>query len=204
MLEGTGETRHVPRETTTSIGNIFQAIMDKNLLLDNLRTIPDFPKPGIHFKDVSTLFKNTACIKEMADELYEIYKDKGITKVVGIESRGFVMGAILAARLGAGFVMCRKPGKLPAETVKATYLKEYGWDTIEIHADAIEPGDTVLIHDDLLATGGSMQAAYDLVKRFSPSHIYINFLIELQMEGLEGRKHLGKDLDVSTLLTIKE
>ncbi len=178
--------------------------MDKKLLLDNLRTIPDFPKPGIHFKDVSTLFKDAACIKEISDELYEIYKGKGINKVVGIESRGFVMGAILAARLGAGFVMCRKPGKLPAETVQATYLKEYGWDKIEIHADAIQPGDTVLIHDDLLATGGSMQAAYDLVKRFSPSNIYINFLIELQMEGLEGRKHLGKDLDVTTLLTIKE
>ncbi len=178
--------------------------MDKKLLLDNLRTIPDFPKPGIHFKDVSTLFKDDACIKEISDELYEIYKDKGINKVVGIESRGFVMGAILAAHLGAGFVMCRKPGKLPAETVQATYLKEYGWDKIEIHADAIQPGDIVLIHDDLLATGGSMQAAYDLVKRFAPSNIYINFLIELQMEGLEGRKHLGKDLDVTTLLTIKE
>lgn len=173
-------------------------------MLDNLRTIPDFPKPGIHFKDVSTLFKDDACIKEISDELYEIYKDKGINKVVGIESRGFVMGAILAAHLGAGFVMCRKPGKLPAETVQATYLKEYGWDKIEIHADAIQPGDIVLIHDDLLATGGSMQAAYDLVKRFAPSNIYINFLIELQMEGLEGRKHLGKDLDVTTLLTIKE
>lgn len=178
--------------------------MNKKLLLDNLRTIPDFPKPGIHFKDVSTLFKSPACIKEMIDELYAIYKDKGINKVVGIESRGFVMGAMLADRLSAGFVMCRKPGKLPAETVKATYLKEYGWDTIEIHADAIEPGDTVLIHDDLLATGGSMQSAYDLVKQFNPKHIYINFLIELQMEGLEGRKHLGKDHDITTLLTIKE
>ena len=100
--------------------------------------------------------------------------------------------------------MARKPGKLPAETRKATYLKEYGYDTIEIHADAITADDVVLIHDDLLATGGSMQAAYDLVQAFKPKHTYINFLIELQMEGLEGRKFLGKDLDITTLLTISE
>lgn len=178
--------------------------MNKKLLLDNLRTVYDFPKPGIHFKDVTTLFKNPACIDEITQELVELYKDKGITKVVGIESRGFVMGAILAQKLGAGFIMARKPGKLPAETRKATYLKEYGYDTIEIHADAIEANDIVLIHDDLLATGGSMQAAYDLVQAFKPKKMYINFLIELQMEGLEGRKFLGKDLDITTLLTINE
>lgn len=178
--------------------------MNENLLLKNLRTIPDFPKPGIHFKDVSTLFKNPDCIREMLNELVRLYKDKGITKVVGIESRGFVMGAMLAERLGAGFVMCRKPGKLPGETRTATYLKEYGYDTIEIHTDAIEADDVVLLHDDLLATGGSMQAAYDLVKQFSPKAVYANFLIELCMEGLEGRKFLGKDLDITTLLTIHE
>lgn len=181
-----------------------KCFMNKKLLLDNLRTVYDFPKPGIHFKDVTTLFKNPACIDEMTQELVELYKDKGITKVVGIESRGFVMGAILAQKLGAGFIMARKPGKLPAETRKATYLKEYGYDTIEIHADAIEANDIVLIHDDLLATGGSMQAAYDLVQAFKPKKTYINFLIELQMEGLEGRKFLGKDLDITTLLTINE
>ena len=178
--------------------------MNENLLLKNLRTIPDFPKPGVHFKDVSTLFKNPDCIREMLNELVRLYKDKGITKVVGIESRGFVMGAMLAEKLGAGFVMCRKPGKLPGETRTATYLKEYGDDTIEIHTDAIEANDVVLLHDDLLATGGSMQAAYDLVKQFSPKAVYANFLIELCMEGLEGRKFLGKDLDITTLLTIHE
>ena len=178
--------------------------MNENLLLKNLRTIPDFPKPGIHFKDVSTLFKNPDCIREMLNELVRLYKDKGITKVVGIESRGFVMGAMLAEKLGAGFVMCRKPGKLPGETRTATYLKEYGYDTIEIHTDAIEADDVVLLHDDLLATGGSMQAAYDLVKQFSPKAVYANFLIELRMEGLEGRKFLGKDLDITTLRTIHE
>lgn len=178
--------------------------MNTELLTKNLRNVPDFPQPGIQFKDVSTLFKSPACLREMSDALYDLYKDKGITKVVGIESRGFVMGSILAARLGAGFVMCRKPGKLPAETVKATYLKEYGFDTIEIHEDAISSDDVVLIHDDLLATGGSMQAACDLVSRFKPRAIFINFLIELCMEGLEGRKSLAKEYDVTTLLTLHE
>lgn len=178
--------------------------MNSKLLLENLRNVPDFPKPGIHFKDVSTLFKNPVCVKDMLDELIRLYQDKGITKVVGIESRGFVMGAMLAERLNAGFVMARKPGKLPAETRKATYLKEYGYDTIEIHTDAINADDVVLIHDDLLATGGSMQAAYDLVQSFNPQKTFINFLIELRMEGLEGRKFLGKDLEITTLLTITE
>lgn len=178
--------------------------MNTKLLLDNLRNVPDFPKPGIHFKDVSTLFKNPECVREMLDELIRLYKNKGITKVVGIESRGFVMGAMLAAEIGAGFVMCRKPGKLPAETRKATYLKEYGYDEVEIHTDAIEPGDVVLIHDDLLATGGSMQAAHDLVMQFKPKKVYLNFLIELCMEGLEGRKFLGPGHDITTLLTITE
>ncbi len=178
--------------------------MNSELLLENLRNIPDFPKQGIQFKDVSTLFKDPACLREMADELERRYRDKGITKVVGIESRGFVMGAILADRLGAGFVMCRKPGKLPGQTFKATYLKEYGWDTIEIHEDAISSDDVVLIHDDLLATGGSMQAAYDLVQRFHPRAVYVNFLIELCMEGLEGRKLLSDEVEVDSLLTIRE
>jgi adenine phosphoribosyltransferase len=178
--------------------------MNTQLLLDNLRNVPDFPIPGIQFKDVSTLFKNPACINEMLDELVRLYQDKGITKVVGIESRGFVMGAILAARLNCGFVMCRKPGKLPAETIKESYGKEYGTDTIEIHTDAIEPGDVVLIHDDLLATGGSMLAAYNLVSKFDPKDIYINCLVELKIEGLEGRKFLGEDKKVDTLLVIED
>ena len=178
--------------------------MNTQLLLDNLRNVPDFPIPGIQFKDVSTLFKNPACVNEMLEEMVRLYADKGITKIVGIESRGFVMGAILAARLNCGFVMCRKPGKLPADTIQETYGKEYGTDTIEIHTDAIEPGDVVLIHDDLLATGGSMLAAYNLVSKFSPKDIYVNCLIELKIEGLEGRKFLGADKKVETLLVIEE
>ena len=112
--------------------------MSKETLKANLREIPDFPIPGILFYDVTTLFKNPECLQEILDTLYEMYKDKGITKVVGIESRGFIMGGALAARLGAGFVMARKPGKLPAEVVEETYAKEYGTDTIQIHKDAID------------------------------------------------------------------
>ena len=176
--------------------------MNNETLLRNLRNIPDFPIPGIQFKDVSTLYKDAECLKIMVDELYEKYKDKGITKVVGIESRGFVVGAALALRLGAGFVMCRKPGKLPGDTKKESYMKEYGEDTIEIHCDAITNDDTVLIHDDLLATGGSMKAAYNLVKQFNPRNIYIGFLIELRIEGLHGRDTLGKDIKIETLIRI--
>jgi len=176
--------------------------MNNETLLKNLRNVPDFPIPGIQFKDVSTLYKNAKCMEIMVNELYELYKNKGITKVVGIESRGFVVGAALAVKLGAGFVMCRKPGKLPAETRKESYMKEYGKDTIEIHSDAIDENDVVLLHDDLLATGGSMKAAYNLVKQFNPKNIYINFIIELTIEGLNGRAVFDKDVEITTLLKI--
>ena len=176
--------------------------MNNEILLKNLRNVPDFPVPGIQFKDVSTLYKNAKCLKIMVNELYDLYKDKGITKVVGIESRGFVVGAALAVKLGAGFVMCRKPGKLPAETRQESYIKEYGKDTIEIHTDAIDEKDVVLLHDDLLATGGSMKAAYNLVKQFNPKKIYINFIIELTIEGLNGRAVFDKDVEMTTLLKI--
>ena len=116
-------------------------IMSKETLAKTIREIPDFPIPGILFYDVTTLFKNPSALQELSDTLYEMYKDKGITKVVGIESRGFIMGPILATRLGAGFVPMRKPGKLPAETIEESYDKEYGKDTVQIHKDAIEPDD---------------------------------------------------------------
>ncbi|MCF0198722.1 MAG: adenine phosphoribosyltransferase [Bacteroidaceae bacterium] len=176
--------------------------MNNEILLKNLRNVPDFPIPGIQFKDVTTLFKDPECLRIMVDEIYELYKDKGITKVVGLESRGFVLGAAVALRLGAGFVMCRKPGKLPAQTRKATYMKEYGKDTIEIHDDAITEDDVVLIHDDLLATGGTMAAAYGLVKGFNPKKTFINFIIELAIEGLNGRECFGDDVEITTLMTI--
>lgn len=172
--------------------------MNKELLLKNLRSIKDFPIPGILFRDVTSLFKNAECLKELDDALYEKYKDCGITKVVGIESRGFVMGASLAVRLGAGFVPVRKPGKLPAETISESYKKEYGTDTIEIHKDAIEEGDIVLLHDDLLATGGTMLAAYNLVKKMNPKKVMINFIIEL--EDLKGREIFPADAQIDSLL----
>lgn len=173
--------------------------MRKELLLNNLREIPDFPIPGILFYDVTTLFKNAECLNEMLDTLYERYKDKGITKVVGIESRGFILGGALATRLGAGFVMARKPGKLPADTIEETYAKEYGTDSIQIHKDAINEDDVVLLHDDLLATGGTMAATHRLVQKCGAKKTYINFIIEL--EELNGRKAFPADVEVETLLT---
>ncbi len=174
--------------------------MNKETLKKNLREIPDFPKPGILFYDVTTLFKNPECLQGMIDELYEMYKDKGITKVVGIESRGFILGGALAARLGAGFIMARKPGKLPAEVIEETYAKEYGTDTIQLHKDAISPEDVVLLHDDLLATGGTMAAAHRLVKHCGVKQAYVNFVIEL--EGLKGRKAFDENVEVTTLLKL--
>ena len=177
--------------------------MNNKTLVDNLRCIPDFPQKGINFRDVTTLFKNPECMQIMLDELYELYKDKGITKIVGIESRGFVMASALAIKLGAGVVLCRKPGKLPAETIQESYSKEYGTDTIEIHKDAINAEDVVLLHDDLLATGGTMKAAYNLVQKFNPKKTFINFIIEIKDEGLHGRDIFDKDTEITTLLDVK-
>lgn len=176
--------------------------MNNEYLLKNLRSIKDFPIEGINFRDVSTLFKDSKCLEIMEEEMYELYKDKGITKVVGIESRGFVMGALLARRLGAGLVMCRKPGKLPAETISQTFTKEYGEDTIEIHSDAIEENDVVLLHDDLLATGGTIKAAWDLVKKFNPKKCYMSFIIEIRDEGLQGREFIGDGIEVTALIKV--
>lgn len=176
--------------------------MNNKLLLSHLRCIPDWPIPGVSFRDVTTLFKDPECLRTICDEMYDIYKDKGITKIVGIESRGFVMSSALALKLGAGVVLCRKPGKLPCETVQESYAKEYGIDTIEIHKDAINENDVILLHDDLLATGGTMKAACDLVKKFHPKKIYCNFIIELINEGLNGRQHFDDDIEISTLIQI--
>ena len=176
--------------------------MNKEESKKNLRVIPDFPIKGIQFFDVTTLFKNPDAMNEIADRLYDIYKDKGITKVVGIESRGFIMAPILASRLHVGFVPIRKPGKLPAETIEQSYAKEYGTDVIQMHKDAIEEGDVVLIHDDLLATGGTMKAACDLVKQMNPKKVMVNFIIELT--NLNGRDIFDKDVEIDALLDCKE
>ncbi len=174
--------------------------MNKETLLKSIRTIQDYPKPGILFYDVTTLFKDPVALHTAVDILYEMYKDKGITKVAGIESRGFILGSILAEKLNAGFVMVRKPGKLPAETIEISYEKEYGTDTIQIHKDAIGPDDVVLMHDDLLATGGTMRAACEMVGTMHPKKVYVNFLIELK--ALNGRENLGKDVELDTVLAL--
>ena len=175
--------------------------MNNKVLLDNLRSIPDFPKKGINFRDVTTLYKNAECVKIMLDELEAIYKDKGITKIVGIESRGFVMASALAGRLGCGIVLARKPGKLPSTVIKESFSKEYGVDTIEMHLDSIDENDVVLIHDDLLATGGTAKAAYKLVQHFNPKKVYMNFIIEIRDEGLHGRD-LFEGIDLTTLMIL--
>ena len=176
--------------------------MNNPVLLENLRCIPDFPKKGINFRDVTTLYKNAECMKIMVDEMYELYKDKHITKIVGIESRGFVMASALAEKLGAGVVLARKPGKLPATVIKESFTKEYGVDTVEMHIDSIDENDVILIHDDLLATGGTALATYKLVRHFNPKQIYMNFIIEITDEGLHGRDLFDGLVDVTTLMTL--
>lgn len=176
--------------------------MNKQLLLDNLRSVQDWPIKGVNFRDVTTLFKSAECLKEIANSMYDLYKDCGITKIVGIESRGFVMSSAVAVKLNAGVVLCRKPGKLPCDTVQQSYAKEYGIDTIEIHKDAITPNDVILLHDDLLATGGTMKAACDLVKKFHPKKIYCNFIIELTTEFPHSRELFDKDVEITSLLQL--
>ena len=176
--------------------------MNNEVLMKNLRCIPDWPIKGVNFRDVTTLFKNAECLRIITNEMVDLYKDKGITKIVGIESRGFVMSSAVALQLNAGIVLCRKPGKLPCETVQESYAKEYGIDTIEIHKDAINENDVVLLHDDLLATGGTMKAACDLVKKFNPKKVYCNFIIELVNEGLNGRDAFDDDIEVTSLIQV--
>ena len=167
-------------------------------LKDVVRNISNFPIDGIEFKDITTLFQSPESLQELSDIMYEKYKDKGITMVVGIESRGFFMGPSTALRLNAGFAPIRKPGKLPYKVFEESYTKEYGEDAIQIHADALTKDDVVLLHDDLLATGGTMLAAYKRVKKMGVKKIYLNFLIEL--ESLEARKLFPEDVEVDSIL----
>jgi len=172
--------------------------MNLETVAASIRNVPDFPKPGIMFKDITTAMKDAEVLRFIADNLYNYYKDKGITKVVGVESRGFVLGSILAYKLGAGFVLLRKPGKLPAETFKIDYDLEYGTDSLEIHKDSIEENDVVLLHDDLLATGGSANAALSLLNNFTNQGIYVSFLIELGF--LNGKIRLKGAKDIHSLI----
>jgi len=158
------------------------------LLEKSIRHIPDFPKPGIIFYDVTTLIQNKSAFKESVDLLVKKYKGKKIDKVVGVEARGFIFGAAVAHKIGAGFVPVRKKGKLPYKTISTTYELEYGTDTLEIHKDAIAGGEKVLIIDDLLATGGTIKAVTELVKQLQGKIIGIGFVIELV--DLHGRDKL--------------
>ena len=176
--------------------------MTDKKLIEAIRVVPDFPVKGIQFFDVTTLFKNPESFNEVLDRIAAIYKDKGITKVAGIESRGFIAGAAVAARLGAGFVPIRKPGKLPATALRESYQKEYGTDSIEIHADAITSDDVVLIHDDILATGGTASAAVRLIKHFGPKAIYANFIIDIT--DVPRSAPIPEDVQVSAILSLAE
>jgi adenine phosphoribosyltransferase len=154
--------------------------MNNNSLLEkSIRNIPDFPKKGILFRDVTTLIQNKEAFKKSVDLLAKKYKGKGFDKVVGVEARGFIFGAAVAHKIGAGFVPVRKKGKLPYKTISTTYELEYGTDTLEIHQDAIIPGEKILIIDDLLATGGTVKAVIELVKQLGGHIAGIGFVIEL-------------------------
>ena len=154
-----------------------------------IRNIPDFPKPGIQFKDITTLFQDSWGLKRCLDILEEQYQGKSIDKIAGIESRGFVIGAALADRMNCGFVLIRKKGKLPGDTVSESYELEYGTDELEIHVDAIAENENILILDDLLATGGTFEAAANLVKKVNGNIVGLGCIIELT--GLNGRSKLG-------------
>lgn len=159
-------------------------------LARSIRTVPDFPKPGIMFRDITTLLKDKDAFARAADVLTEHYRTARVDKVVCVESRGYILGAVLAYRLHAGFVPVRKPGKLPAATIREEYQLEYGIDALEMHTDAIQKGERVLVHDDLLATGGTMEATCRLIERLGGVIAGISFLIELDF--LKGRDRLER------------
>jgi adenine phosphoribosyltransferase len=159
-----------------------------DVLKTRIRHVPDFPKPGILFYDVTTLLRDPEGFKLAIDTMAEPYRGQNIALVVGIESRGFILGAAVADRIGAGFVPVRKVGKLPSTTIKASYALEYGTDSLEMHSDAIDKGQKVLIVDDLLATGGTARATVDLVRQLGGDVHGVAFLIELV--GLRGRDKL--------------
>lgn len=163
-----------------------------------IRMVKDFPEKGIVFVDLTTIFKRHDCMKKIEDVLYNTYKDAGITKIVGIESRGFFFSTILANKIGAGFVPLRKKGKLPAETLEVSYEKEYGIDTIQIHKDALNSDDIVLLHDDILATGGTIAAALELIQKFNVKKVMVSFIGEIDF--LKGRNKISEDIDIDVLM----
>ncbi len=163
-----------------------------------IRSIPDFPKKGIVFRDITTLLKDKDAFQNTIEILFDRYKTMKISKVVSVESRGFIFGSVLAYRIGAGFVPVRKPNKLPYKKIHVEYQLEYGKDTLEIHIDAIEKSERVIIVDDLLATGGTVQATCKLVEKLGGEIVGIAFLIELSF--LNGRKNLD-GYDIFSMIT---
>ncbi|MBQ7450232.1 adenine phosphoribosyltransferase [bacterium] len=163
-----------------------------------IRSIVDFPKKGIIFRDITTACKDAKALKEIVEYLTEQFKNKGIDYVAAVESRGFIFGSALACNMGAGLILIRKPGKLPAEVVSQEYQLEYGTDKIEMHKDAIEKGKKVLLIDDLLATGGTINAACKLVKKVGGIPVACAFVIEL--EDLKGREKIDSDVEVVSML----
>lgn len=173
--------------------------IDFEYVRSTVRQVPDFPKPGILFLDITTATKDADAMNMMVEFLYEKFKDEKVDYVAGIESRGFIFGAPLACKLGAGFVPIRKPNKLPADTIKETYSLEYGTDTIEMHTDAVKAGDRVVVIDDLLATGGTAVAACNLVKKAGADVVAAAFIIEL--DPLKGREKIeAKGVKVVSML----
>ncbi|MBQ8481210.1 MAG: adenine phosphoribosyltransferase [Alphaproteobacteria bacterium] len=172
--------------------------MSEQSIKNSIRNIPDFPKKGIQFKDITTALKNAEVLKEILDTCAEHYRGKKIDYVVGIESRGFIFGTALAYILNCGFIPIRKPGKLPADVIAQEYALEYGTDCIEMHADALSKGDKVLIVDDLLATGGTAKAAADLVRKLEAEIAGFAFVIELN--DLHGRDRLASIADVYSVV----
>jgi adenine phosphoribosyltransferase len=170
-------------------------------LKTHIRNIKDFPKPGIMFRDITTLLKNPEAFNYTLEQLLDFAKGKIINKVVGIESRGFIFGSVLSHKLNCGFIPVRKPGKLPAEKVSISYSLEYGEDRLEMHKDAIERGDKVLVHDDLLATGGTMNAVCELIEQLGGEIVQISFIVELSF--LHGRDKL-KPYDVRSIVNYED
>lgn len=159
-------------------------------LKKEIREIQDYPKEGISFKDITTLIGNEKALNYVIDSVVDEYRDRGITKVVGLEARGFICGGAIAGKLGAGFVPIRKKNKLPAEVISETYELEYGTDSIEMHVDALDKDDVVLIHDDLLATGGSALAALNLIKKRGVRAICFSFICDLEFINTPGKKEI--------------
>jgi adenine phosphoribosyltransferase len=171
---------------------------DYSLLKAAIRNVPDFPRTGIQFKDITTVIRKPELLSQIVDDLAVHYRPMGITRVVAIESRGFLTGGALACKLGAGLVPVRKPGKLPSATFSISYDLEYGKDSLEIHKDALHEDDIVLLHDDLLATGGTALAAIHLLRNFNIHHIYVGFIVELDF--LHGRQRLLPFSEVYSLI----